>query len=69
MLANKKILNKLHKEVTKVNECLATHEQIRREQFVDDAWTIDNGMLSQTLKLKRANITKKYAEQMEKAYE
>ena len=69
MLENKKVVAKLHKEVTKVNENLAAHEQIRREQFVDDAWTIDNGMLSQTLKLKRANITKKYAELMEKAYE
>ena len=69
MLENNKVIAKLHKEVTKVNENLAAHEQIRREQFVDDAWTIDNGMLSQTLKLKRANITKKYAELMEKAYE
>ena len=69
ILSDSKVLTKLHKEVAKVNESLAAHEQIRREQFVDDTWTIDNGMLSQTLKLKRANITKKYAEQMEKAYE
>ncbi len=69
ILSDAKVLSKLHKEVAKVNESLAAHEQIRREQFVDDAWTIDNGMLSQTLKLKRANITKKYAELMEKAYE
>ncbi|MBO4417181.1 MAG: long-chain fatty acid--CoA ligase [Bacteroidales bacterium] len=69
ILSDSKVLSKLHKEVAKVNESLAAHEQIRREQFVDDTWTIDNGMLSQTLKLKRANITKKYAEQMEKAYE
>ena len=69
MLANSKVLAKLHKEVGRVNESLAAHEQIRREQFVDDVWGIDNGMLSQTLKLKRSNITKKYAALMEKAYE
>lgn len=69
ILADPKVIAKLHKEVAKVNETLAAHEQIRREQFVDDAWTIDNGMLSQTLKLKRANITKKYKEMMERAYE
>lgn len=69
ILANGKVLSKLHKEVARVNESLAAHEQIRREQFVDDVWSIDNGMLSQTLKLKRANITKKYAALMEKAYE
>ena len=69
ILANPKIVSKLHKEVSKVNENLAAHEQIRREQFVDDAWTIDNGMLSQTLKLKRSRITEKYKEVMERAYE
>ena len=69
ILADPKVVAKLHKEVAKVNENLAAHEQIRREQFVDDAWTIDNGMLSQTLKLKRANITRKYKEMMERAYE
>ena len=69
MLENKKVQAKLRKEVTKVNENLAAHEQIRREQYVDDAWTIDNGMLSQTLKLKRSRITAKYKELMERAYE
>ena len=69
MLANEKVVAALHKEVAKVNEKLAPHEQIRKEQFVDDVWGLDNGMLSQTLKLKRANIHKKYAELMEKAYE
>ena len=69
MLADEKVLKALHKEVAKVNERLAPHEQIRKEQFVDDVWAMDNGMLSQTLKLKRANIHRKYAELMEKAFE
>ena len=69
MLANEKVLKALHKEVAEVNETLAPHEQIKKEQFVDDVWGLDNGMLSQTLKLKRANITKKYAALMEKAFE
>ena len=69
MLTNDQVLAALHKEVAAVNEKLAPHEQIKKEQFVDDVWGLDNGMLSQTLKLKRANITKKYAALMEKAYE
>ncbi|MBO4558329.1 MAG: long-chain fatty acid--CoA ligase [Bacteroidales bacterium] len=69
MLSNAKVISKLHREVGKVNDTLAAHEQIRKEQFVDDTWGIDNGMLSQTLKLKRSNIYKKYADLMEKAYE
>ena len=69
MLANDKILARLHNEVAAVNESLAAHEQLRKEQFVDDSWNLENGMLSQTLKLKRANIYKKYGAMMEKAYE
>ena len=69
MLADEQVIAALHKEVAAVNEKLAPHEQIKKEQFVDDVWGLDNGMLSQTLKLKRANITKKYATLMEKAYE
>ena len=69
MLADEQVIAALRKEVAAVNEKLAPHEQIKKEQFVDDVWGLDNGMLSQTLKLKRANITKKYAAQMEKAYE
>ena len=69
MLANDKLLALLHKEVAAVNESLAAHEQLRKEHFVDDSWNLENGMLSQTLKLKRANIRKKYSDLMEKAYE
>ena len=69
MLANEKLLAALHQEIATVNESLAAHEQIKKEQFIDDVWGLDNGMLSQTLKLKRANITKKYADLMEKAFE
>ena len=69
MLGDEKVLAALHKEVAAVNEKLAPHEQVRKEQFIDDVWGLDNGMLSQTLKLKRANITKKYADLMEKAFE
>ena len=69
LLADEQIAARLHQEVAAVNESLAAHEQIRKEQFIDDVWGLDNGMLSQTLKLKRANIHKKYADLMEKAYE
>jgi len=69
MLANETILAALHAEVSAINKTLAPHEQLKKEQFIDDTWGLDNGMLSQTLKLKRANIYKKYSEQMELSYE
>ena len=45
----------------KVNKTLAIHEVVKRGKIVLDDWSTDNDMLSQTLKLKRRNIHKKYA--------
>lgn len=68
-LACDAIISRLHAEVAKANLRLAAHEQIKKEQYVDDEWTSANGMLGQTMKLKRANIHKKYGEMMEKVFE
>ncbi|MCK9625859.1 MAG: long-chain fatty acid--CoA ligase [Bacteroidales bacterium] len=60
-LINKRsVIEKIHREVTKVNLLLAAHEQIKRERIVSDEWSPTNEMLSQTLKLKRSNIQSKY---------
>ena len=69
LLQNKDILNYLHEEVNKVNESLAPHEQIKRERFIDAEWTPDNKMLSQTLKLKRANIFARYKDIIAEIYQ
>ena len=45
-----------------VNAKLAAHENIKKPHFVFDEWTPDNGMLSQTLKPKRRNLLKRYAD-------
>ena len=59
----------IHKEVAKVNESLAPHEQIKREQLAADDWSVANGLLSQTLKLKRKALNAKYASLIEAIYE
>lgn len=55
-------------EVEKVNKTLAPHENIKRPVFVFDEWTVDNGLLSQTLKLKRKNLSKKYEDKITEIY-
>ena len=37
------------------------YEQIKRERVVCDEWTPANGLLSQTLKLKRAKLNSRYS--------
>lgn len=68
LLENATIQRLLQNEVKKVNSRLAAHEQIKRQHFVIDEWTTDNGLLSQTLKLKRRNLLAKYADIISEIY-
>lgn len=61
LLENPVIINLLHSEIEHINQKLSPHEQIKREKFTALEWSTQNGLLSQTLKLKRAAIHKKYA--------
>jgi len=61
MLENAQVVKLLHNEVIRVNKSLAAHENIKRERFVFDEWTTENGLISQTLKLKRRNLIAKYS--------
>ena len=62
LLENKDIIALLNKEVATVNAKVADHENVKKAHFVFDEWSPDNGMLSQTLKPKRRNLNKRYAE-------
>ena len=59
----------LHTEIERVNATLAPHEQLKRERFINGDWTIENGMLSQTLKLKRNRIFAKYKDVIAEIYQ
>ncbi len=69
LIKDPKVVALIHKEVAKVNESLAPHEQIKREQLAADDWSVANGLLSQTLKLKRKALNAKYASLIEAIYE
>lgn len=60
LISNPKVIAKIHKEVEAVNETLAPYEKIKRERIVHTEWSPTNGLLSPTLKLKRAKIHAKY---------
>lgn len=68
LISNKEVIGKIHSEVEKVNARLAPHEQIKKERLVCDEWSVANNTLSQTLKLKRAVLNKKYAHIIEEIY-
>ena len=68
LLESQEIMKILNAEVAAVNARLAAHENLKRPTFAFDEWNTDNGMLSQTLKLKRRNLQKKYAATIEETY-
>ncbi len=68
IIRNEEVVKVMHKKVEEVNAKLADYENIKKEHFLFDDWTTDNGMLSQTLKLKRRNLIKRYAEVISDTY-
>ena len=68
LLENEKIMGLLNRAVAAVNKKVADHENIKKPHFAFDEWSPDNGMLSQTLKPKRRNLVKRYAEVIANTY-
>ena len=60
LCTNQEVIKRIQKEITKLNDTLAEHEQIRKFRLVADTWSPMTGELSQTLKLRRAALYKKY---------
>ena len=60
LCTNQEVIKRIQREITKLNDTLAEHEQIRKFRLVADTWSPMTGELSQTLKLRRAALYKKY---------
>jgi long-chain acyl-CoA synthetase len=59
--ANSDIISSLTKTVEDVNQDLESYEQIEKIVIVKEGWTLENGLLTPSLKLKRNEIEKMYA--------
>ena len=59
---------KIQEEINKVNQNLTKIEKIKRFIISKEQFTIENGMLTPTLKLKRYKIIQKYKNELEKLY-
>jgi len=54
--------------IENINQSLTLIEKIKKFIIINEEFTIDNGMLTPTLKLKRKEITKNYKQQLESLY-
>ena len=61
--------NKLIKEViTKVNKNLSVIEQVRKFILIDHEFTIENSMMTPSMKVRRFKVKDKYGEELENLY-
>lgn len=65
MITLPQVLQKFDKEIDLLNENFAQYEKIKKYHLLPEAWTIDRGELTPTLKLKRKTIHEKYADKIE----
>jgi long-chain acyl-CoA synthetase len=58
----------IHFYIENLNKNLSLIEKVKKFIVIKDEFTIENGMLTPTLKLKRKKILEKYKEDLEKLY-
>ena len=62
------LMKKFQKELETINKNLSKIEKIKKFFVIKDQFTIENGLMTPTLKLKRYKIIEKYKSEIEKLY-
>ena len=71
IVPNKDFLNqkeKIKDVIEKINKKLTLLEKIKKIQLIDESFSIENGLMTPTMKVKRKKVTEKYKNQLEKLY-
>ena len=59
---------KINNVIEKINKKLTLLEKIKRIQLIDENFSIENGLMTPTMKVKRKKVIEKYKDQLEKLY-
>ena len=57
---NKRVLDKIFDEVNQINERFGQWEKVKEIRITDDVWSVEEGHLTPTMKLKRKSVKEKY---------
>ena len=68
MIQHPEVVKLYAKEVNELNKGLGETEKIKKQVLIADEWSIANGMLTPTLKIKRKVATAKYKDVIEKMF-
>ena len=59
---------KINNVIEKINKKLTLLEKIKKIQLIDENFSIENGLMTPTMKVKRKKVTEKYKNQLENLY-
>ena len=68
MILNEDVKKRYDKEVKKLNEGLGEVEKVKKYVLIADEWTIGNGILTPTLKVKRRKVMEHYCDTIDKMF-
>jgi len=71
IVPNKEFLNdkeKINKTIEIINKKLTLVEKIKKIQLIDENFSIENGLLTPTMKVKRKKVIEKYKKELENLY-
>ena len=71
IVPNKEFLKekeKINNVIENVNKKLTLVEKIKKIQLIDENFSIENGLLTPTMKVKRKKVTEKYKKELEELY-
>ncbi|MGO1751003.1 MAG: AMP-dependent synthetase/ligase [Psychroflexus sp.] len=68
IVLNKDLISRIEEEVIYYNKKFGNWEQIKKFELTGEIWTIEDGHLTPTLKLKRRNIKERYLNLYNKIY-
>lgn len=69
LISNQKVIDRVQEEIDKGNEHFGKWEKVKRFELTPDVWSVDNGLLTPTMKPKRDIIIKRYSDLYNKIYE
>ena len=68
LLADPRIVEEFQRRVRVMTEKLPSHEQIKDLRVLLEEFTMDNGLLTPTLKVKRKEVERRFAQIVEEMY-
>ncbi|WP_298262404.1 long-chain fatty acid--CoA ligase [uncultured Lutibacter sp.] len=68
IISKKRVKKRIQKEIDKANETFGQWEQIKAFELTSEIWSVENGLLTPTMKIKRRSIKSKYKNLFGKIY-